>query len=182
MRIPSDSRGGLTVHAKWPTIAWISIWLGCLAAAPVARAQESEADAAALEASARAQVAAGDLAASLRSVEGSLRSSEPIAAAPETLTKEDNDRLIESAVKDQLAQTADELDQLSAALAAGADPELTKALVESLSRRAASLSQLGSRTDQPLIPTEQLEALRQLWSEVQALSVTDSTIADTESR
>jgi hypothetical protein len=158
-------------------IAWISI---ALLPAGAARAQESQVDTALLDANARAQIAAETLADSLRTLGGSLRSTDPIATAPEALTKEDNERLIESATKDELARLADELDQLSAALASGADPELTKVLLQSLSQRAAVLSELGRRTDQPLIPAEQIEALRELWSDVQKLSATESTLAGSE--
>src|SRR5262245_14865031 len=178
--IPSGSRGGAAMHSRWLMHAWISLPLGCMVASPIARAQELEVDPAALEATAKAEVAAGELADSLRSLESTLQSTEPIVKAPETLTKDDNERLIESAAKDQLVQLADELDQLSAALASKADPELTKTLLQSLSQRAAALSELGRRTDQPLIPMEQIEALRALWSEVQALSATQSTIAGSE--
>ncbi len=162
-------------------IAWSSTALVGIAGAPIAPiagAQEPQGTPLDLEAVARAQVAAEDLADTLRSVEESLQSREPVAATPEALTKEDNDQLVETATKDQLARMADELDQLSAALASGAAPELTQTLVQSLSRRAAAVSELGTRTDRPLIPTEQMEALRDLWSDVQALAEDRSVTVD----
>jgi hypothetical protein len=72
---------------------------------------------------------------------------------------------------------AEELDQLSAALASGKDPEATTALIQGLRRRGAVLSRLGQRTNQPLIPSELQNALMQLWSDVEKLPASGSVAA-----
>jgi hypothetical protein len=121
------------------------------------------------EIAARAEESAGDLAVSVRALEGSLSSAAP-AAESRLLSAEENDALVEAGMKQQLAGLADELDQLSAALAAGADPATEKALFTSLDRRAAALSQLGARSSRAVIPPELLAELLALRNDVRALS------------
>jgi hypothetical protein len=123
-----------------------------------------------VDAAARVQEAAVELADSLRTLEGSLRAAEPVPRRAEELTAEENDRLIEAATKEQLAKLAEELDALSAALASGADPGATGPLLQGLARRAAALGELGRRTDRPLIPPEKMQRLMELWAGVRALS------------
>jgi hypothetical protein len=74
---------------------------------------------AAVEVAARAELAAEDLSASLRWVAGSMRTAAPGARDPERLTAAENDALIEAAAREQLTGLAEDLDRLSAALAAG---------------------------------------------------------------
>jgi len=159
----------MRVLAKGSAIVALGSALLCLLAALVVSAQESEVAASALETRARAEAAAVDLADALRSVAGSLR---PAASldGDVALTKEDNDRLIESAAKEQLAQMADELDALSAALTSGSGSEATRSWLQRLQGRAATLTELGRRTSRPVIPTEEMQALIELWRDVKALS------------
>jgi len=118
----------------------------------------------------RAEVAAVGLADSLRAIEGQLQTVPPLPKDPAAVSAEDNARQVEAAAKAQLGEMADELEQLSAALAAGASPEMTRALVASLYQHAAVLSQLGQRTDQPLLTPEQSAEVARQWQDVQALS------------
>jgi hypothetical protein len=117
--------------------------------------------------SARAEVAAADLAESLRSVESTLRSAGPVGPRKGSLTEEENARVIEAAMKEHLAQMTVQLELLSNALAAGQDVE-AKAMLDSLRWRVAEVSQLGQRTDQLMIPPDQLQALRELWKDIEA--------------
>lgn len=123
---------------------------------------------------ARAESAASDLADSLRSLSGSLQAAQPSTKAPEVFTAADNDAQIEAGAKVQLAAMSEQLDLLAAMLAAGADREETSALVQSLTQRAATLSRLGQRTSQPLLPAEQHQALLKLWADVERLSASPS--------
>jgi hypothetical protein len=123
---------------------------------------------------ARAESAASDLAGSLRSLSSSLRSAQPSTKPPEEFTAADNDAQIEAGAKIQIAEMAEQLDLLAAMLGAGADRDETKALVQSLTQRAATLSRLGQRTSQPLLPTEQHQALLKLWGDVEMLSASRS--------
>ena len=129
------------------------------------------------EIAARAEESASDLAVSVRALEGSLSSAAP---APEgrLLSAEENDALVEAGMKQQLAGLADELDQLLAALAAGADPANEKALFASLDRRAAALSLLGARSSQGVIPPDLVAELLALRSDVKALSRSRRTAPD----
>jgi hypothetical protein len=122
------------------------------------------------EIAARAGESAGELAASVRAVESSMRSAAPAAESGEALSAEENDALVEAGMKQQLSRLADELDQLSAALASGADPATEKALLASMNRRAAALSQLGVRSSQVSIPPELVAELLVLRSDLKALS------------
>ncbi len=130
------------------------------------------ADESAAEIAARAEVSASELAGSVRSFESSLRSAPSVAASDGVLSTEEHTALVEAGMKTQLAALAGELDQLSAALASGADPAGEKVLLESLARRAAALSQLGARSSGsgvPFPPELQSELLA-LWSDMKALS------------
>jgi hypothetical protein len=122
------------------------------------------------EIAARAGVSAGELAGSVRSLESSLRSAAPAAESGGVLSTEEHDALAEAGAKKQLAGLANELDQLSAALASGADPAGEKVLLENLARRAAALSQLGAGPSRIPIPPELQAELLALWRDVQALS------------
>jgi len=128
------------------------------------------ADDAAAEIAARAGASAGGLAASVRSLESSLRTAAPVAKSGELLSTEEYDALIEAGAKKQLAGLGDELEQLSAALASGMDPEGEKILLDRLARRAAALSQVGARPSRVPIPPEMQAELLALWSDVKALS------------
>jgi len=123
------------------------------------------------ETAARAQVAVVDLADSLRAVGDQLTSAAPISNAAGVLTAGENAQQVESATKVRLSQMTDELDQLSAALASGASPEITRTLVDSLIAQAAALSRLGQRTDRPLFTADQAASLSKQWQDVRALSV-----------
>ncbi len=126
---------------------------------------------------ARAEVSASDLANSLTWVATSMRTTGPTAMADGQLTAAENDALIESAAKVQLTGMAEELDQLSTALSSGNNPEATRALLQRLRGRAAALSRLGQRTNQPLVPPELQSELMKLWSDVEKLSVSSSVVA-----
>jgi hypothetical protein len=131
-----------------------------------------------VDVAAKAQASASDLATSLSWVAGSMEAAEPAAAmADGQLSKAENDALVESAAKAQLAGMATELDQLSAALASGQDPAATKTLLLSLRRRGATLNQLGQRTDQALIPTALQAELMMLWRDVEKLSANGKVAA-----
>jgi hypothetical protein len=157
-----------------------------LAVGAWAAAQELEAvavDESEAEITARAAVSAGELAGSVRSLESSLRSAAPAAASGGVLSAEEYDALAEAGAKQHVAGLADELEQLSAALVSGADPTAEKVLLESVSRRAAALSQLGASPGRVPIPPELQTELIALWNDVQALSVSRAAgrapIADT---
>ena len=126
---------------------------------------------------ARAEASASDLATSLSWVATSMKTAGPTAKTSGQLTEAENDALVESAAKAQLTGMAAELDQLSAALASGQNPEATKALLQGLRRRGAMLSRLAQRTNQPLIPSELQAALMKLWNDVEKLSVSGSVAA-----
>ena len=126
---------------------------------------------------ARAEASASDLATSLSWVATSMKTAGPTAKTSGQLTEAENDALVESAAKVQLTGMAEELDQLSAALASGQNSEATKALLQSLRRRGAVLSRLGQRSNQPLIPSELQGELMRLWSDVEKLSVSSSVVA-----
>jgi len=130
------------------------------------------ADDPAAEIAAEAGTSAGELATSLRSVESSLRTAAPVANSSEALSAEQYAALAEAGAKKQLAAMADELDQLSAALAMGNDPEGEKILLESVARRAAALSLLGAGPSRIPIPPELQQELLTLWNDVRALSTT----------
>jgi len=134
-------------------------------------------DDAAVDVAARVQASASDLATSLSWVATSMRTAGPTAMADGQLTAAENDALIESAAKVQLTGMAEELDQLSAALASGQNPDATRALLQSLRRRGAVLSRLGQRTNQPLVPSELQGELMRLWSDVEKLSVSSAVVA-----
>lgn len=124
----------------------------------------------AAEIAAQAGASASELAASLRLLDNSLRSAPALAAQERALTADAHDALVEAGMKAQLAGLARELDLLSATLASGTDPEKERILLESLTRRAAALSQIGARPSRVPIPPELQTELRALWSDVTALS------------
>jgi hypothetical protein len=147
--------------------------LAMLAVGAWASAQEQEAvvvDESTAEITARVAVSAGELAGSVRSLEGSLRSAAPAVGRGGVVSAEEYDALAEAGAKQQLARLADELEQLSTALASGADPAGEKALLESIARRAAALGQLGASPARVPIPPELQAELLALWNDVKALS------------
>lgn len=119
---------------------------------------------------ATAEGSASELAASLRSLDSSLHAAAPLEGS-RVLSTEEHDALVEAAVKAQLAALANELDLLSASLAAGVDPALQKVLLASVTHRASVLSRLGARPARVPIPSELTSQLLALWHDVQALSV-----------
>jgi len=153
-----------TVHALVATVAMLAVGARALAQ-EVAVADESAA-----EISARAEASAGELATSVRSLESSLRSAAPVAERGEVLSADQYSALVEAGAKKQLAGLANELDQLSAALASGADPAGEKALLESIAQRAGALSQLGAGPARVPIPPELQAELVALWNDVRTLS------------
>ena len=118
---------------------------------------------------AKAETSANELSASLRSLETSLQAAAPLEGS-RVLSDAEHDALVEAAVKAQLAALADELDVLSASIAAGADPALQKVLLASVTHRASVLSRLGARPARVPIPSELTSQLLALWHDVQALS------------
>jgi hypothetical protein len=126
-------------------------------------------DAKAEEITVRAEIAASDLATSVRALEGSLSAASAVPANGRALTSEEHDALVEAGMKAQLAGLADELDLLSASLAAGADAEMQGALLESVARRAQALSELGARPASVSIPPDLQARLIALWKDVEAL-------------
>jgi hypothetical protein len=139
--------------------------------------REERADDAPAQVAARARASASDLASSLSWVASSLRTASPPAMANGQVTPEENDALIESAAKAQLLGMAEELDQLSAMLSSAKNPEGTRAMLQRLRGRAATLSRLGQRTNQPLIPSEMDAELMKLWSDVEKLSTSTAVVA-----
>ncbi len=153
-----------------------AILSGLLIAGDVRGVDNEMVDESAVDVAVQAKVSAENLADSLRSLEGSMQTTDPSVKVEGTFTAADNDALIEAAAKAQLSGIADDLDLLSSMLAAGADAEETKPLLQNLTQRAAILGRLGQRTSQPLIPTAQQQALMQLWREVEALSVSSPAV------
>ena len=138
-----------------------------------ARASTDElapADESPAEIAARASESADELAASVRALEGSLSSAAPAVEGSRVLNAEENDALVEVRMKQQLAGLADDLDQLSAALASGADPAGEKVLIDRLIRRAGVISQLGARSSGVPLPPELSSDLLALRSDMKALS------------
>jgi hypothetical protein len=130
------------------------------------------ADDSSAEITAKAGTSAGELATSLRSIERSLRTAAPVAYNGDALSAEEYAALAEAGAKKELAALADELDQLSAALARGNDPEGEKLLLESVGRRAGELSLLGAGPWRIPIPSGMQAELLTLWSDVRALAAT----------
>jgi len=145
--------------------------LATLAVGARALADESQVvDDPAAEIAAKAEASASELAASLRSLEGTLRTAAPVPENGKVLSAAENDALVEVGVKRQLAGLADALEQLSDALALGIDPNGERYLLENVARHAAALSQLGARPARVPIPPGVHTELLALWRDVEALS------------
>ncbi len=160
-----------------PWIALASAWSAMVLGEPAWPADDVGIDETAVELSeaeitARAQVAAVDLADSLRSVGSSLRSAGSISAGPQGLTQEENHQLVESAVKDELDRLTRDLDDLSGALAVDRNGDATATLLQSIARRKANLIALAHTTQKPLIPADELRVLAERWKDLEKLSVT----------
>jgi hypothetical protein len=127
---------------------------------------------------AKAQESASELADSLRAVESSLSVAPPMSTGGEVLSKEEYQARVEAGMKQQLAGLANELDQLSAALAAGSDPGTIKALLQSARRRAGTISMLGAGPSQGAIPSEIQAEMLTLWGDVEALAGKRRAVSD----
>ena len=139
-------------------------------AAPIRAGEVETVEEPAAEIAARAEASASELAGSVRALERSLRTAAPVAEEGKVLSDEENDALVEAGVKRQLAGLADELDQLSAALASGKESAEAQPVLDELARRAAALSELGTRPSRVPIPSELQAELVALWRDVEALS------------
>ena len=122
------------------------------------------------DATVRAQGAAVDLADGLRSVGSPLRSVGTFSAGAQGLTQEENDRLVEAAMRAELEGLADDLDSLSIALAADKSGAAAAELLQSINRRKADLLALAQTTRTPLIPSDELRAIASRWKDLDSLA------------